>query len=862
MRPFRDLYLKFRLSWLLSVCVLLETIAIQPLAAQITPDNTLPNSSAVDERGDTTVITGGTRTGSNLFHSFRDFSVARGRTASFQQIDPAIANVISRVTGGSASNINGAIEVLQVNGNVSSANVFLINPNGVLFGADASLNVGGSFLATTGDRLVFADGFEFRTDDTQTRLLTVSVPAGIQFGRTPGLIRNASISDLEQDEFGRAIAGGLQVNAGKTLALVGGAIKLPGGVMIAPAGRIELGSVGGQSTVGLQADPSGWRLTYAEAQDLQDITFTDTVLMDVSGIQGGSIQLRGGQITLTDNSLISAYTLGDRDGGRIQVQADRLELDQRSFINTLTLGTGNSPAVVIRAHQVEVRGGSQISTRTAGAGVAGELTLVARDAVELDGEGSTLDFLTGLFAQADAAAPSSSSSGRISVSTRALYLRNGAQVSTSTLGAADAGDLEIRSETVELSGSLATENGEVITSSTGRIFPSGLFADTDANASGNGGLLSVYTNRLQLRDGAYIQTNTEGSGRAGDLSIRASDRVEVIGTAGEGLPPTSIQAASGGVPRILGGGEPSATGRGGTVSITTRNLQVAEGASIAVTSLNPNGAEGAGDIRIQAQVLSLDDRGRLLTEAASGNGGNMELRLENFLVLRRNSQISATAGVEQRGGNGGNIYIESDFITAASSENSDIRADAFTGRGGNITIRTSGILGIQPRFQDTAFSDITASSQFGTNGTVQINSPETDPEQGLVELPSYVLDAANQVAQTCPVGGTTIARAAQTNQFVVTGRGGLPPTPSEVRSSEAVLTGWATATPAEDIRPAAIDSSTSNPSPAPSAPPPAISSAGIEAQNWIINPSGQVQLVAASPSPIAFSSALCRRGAF
>lgn len=187
--------------------------------AQITPDRSLTNNSIVTPNGSVFNINGGTQAGRNLFHSFQQFSVFKGETASFNN-GPDIQNVISRVTGGSASTIDGFI---KVNG---TANLFFINPSGIVFGKNASLDIRGSFVASTASAIKFADGSEFNANASQTSpLLTISVPLGLQLGKTAG-----GITVQEST---------LKVNPGKTLALVGGDVGLNGASLQAPNGRVE-----------------------------------------------------------------------------------------------------------------------------------------------------------------------------------------------------------------------------------------------------------------------------------------------------------------------------------------------------------------------------------------------------------------------------------------------------------------------------------------------------------------------------------------------------------------------------------------------------------------------------------------------
>ncbi|MDJ0633537.1 MAG: filamentous hemagglutinin N-terminal domain-containing protein [Xenococcaceae cyanobacterium MO_188.B29] len=210
--------------------------------AQIIPDSSLGAESSVVESNDNRdTIKGGAIRDANLFHSFQEFNVEALKEAYFNNPD-GIANIFSRVTGNNISDIQGVLGVL------GNANLYLINPNGILFGENASLDVNGSFFATSADSVLFDNGFEFSAANPDAPpLLTIDIPIGLRFRDNPGDILNQSNTN----------GVGLAVNQGETIALIGGNVRVEnGGIIFAPEGRIELGGLTETGTIAIAENNS------------------------------------------------------------------------------------------------------------------------------------------------------------------------------------------------------------------------------------------------------------------------------------------------------------------------------------------------------------------------------------------------------------------------------------------------------------------------------------------------------------------------------------------------------------------------------------------------------------------------------
>lgn len=205
-------------------------------------------------------------------------------------------------------------------------------------------------------------------------------------------------------------------------------------------------------------------------------------------------------------------------------------------------------------------------------------------------------------------------------------------------------------------------------------------------------------------------------------------------------------------------------------------------------------------------------------------------------------QISTNAGTEQKGGDGGNINIDAKFIVAVPNENSNISANAFTGKGGNVDITVKGLFGIQSRSRPTSLSDITASSERGVAGTVELNTPDVDPSRGLIQLPSNLVDASQQIAQGCtPRRGQTVSR------FIVTGRGGLPLSSNEPLRGRAVITGWVDL-PAQATERVTDKLSVEITDKKPTTSVTKSTNQIVEAQGWIVDTNRDIELVAQAPN--------------
>ncbi len=589
-------------------------------------------------------------------------------------------------------------------------------------------------------------------------------------------------------------------------------------------------------------------LVFIKATD--SVVLTNNSVIDsavaASGQGGaGGVLIEAGSLS-TDNARVTTSIFGTGNAGLISIKAsDSVVLTNNSVIDSAVAATGKGDAggIVIDAGSISISNATTLTTETSGQGNGGLTYLRTSGDISITGSGTLVSSNVEQGATGETLG--------IRVDARSLFMSEGAELQVLTRGNGSAGKILVNaSDLVDLRG----------VSSTGG-FSTGLLTSTEGNATGDGGLIEVNAGTLRLSDAAVLSARTQTAGTGGGILVNV-DTLELLnggqilatafssGSSGaiivnakdkitlSGRDPTYIDrilqifnnyvaqfgvdeavkltlqtfdnvppGSSGIFANVLSG----STGAAGGILITTKDLFIRDGATISVD--NP-GPREAGDIIILGRDLIMKNQGTINARATSGQGGNIVLLPDTFLVLLQNSRISTTSGFQGKGGDGGNVRIIDQYTIAAPFNDNNINANAFTGTGGNIGIRANRLYDIEERNDVSRSNDIDPSSDFGVDGIVTSNILNVDPTQGLANLPANPVDPSTLIAETCAPRGGIAER--QRNRFIVTGRGGLPPDPNAAFPGEAVVNDLGT--PSEGETNTTDDPNSTNPtSPAPTA---------------------------------------------
>jgi filamentous hemagglutinin family protein len=727
---------------------------------------TLPSGQAVD------YLIGpelGALRGSNLFHSFGVFAIEAGRVGVFTG-PPEVRNVVSRVTGGAQSRIDGTL-----GSTIAGASVFLVNPAGVVFGESAVISVPGSFYASTADLVRLADGEDFSASAPAGAPLSVAAPESFGFVATDP-------APLELDLPALPLRGA----PGATLALVGGDVSIRSdgarpGYLWSPAGPLHLVAVAsdGSGTVHVGIAPVEGAIAVEGPAVGRAIEIRSEAVVSTSnqnpaspftgaGRGGGDVLVFAGDLSVEDAEL-RAQTTGRDPGGDVVIELsgdfvvrETVPGESGIFAGTgISLGggivigiDGDGGNVRIDARRVLVEGGGTLSTSSLTPGDPGEIAIRAAESVTLrgrdaggqrsavfsnttvTGEGGMIEVEAPLLLMQEGGAlvvqtTGTARGGDVLVRVGRLVLESTARIDSSTRSGTGAagGNIRIRaSESVEISGRQSD------------VEFSGVTTIAQPESSGDAGTIEIVSPTVTVADGGEVSATALGSGDGGRIEIEAR-RIVLRG----GFVTTG-----------------ALQGQGGDIElVASRNVALSRGSAIRASA---EGAGDAGTIAIDAGTQFTSYRSEVSTEAAQGAGGRLEIRATKLVYLR---DSAAKTDVASGSGGGGDVLVDPEFVAL---DRSDVVASAVGGDGGNIRISAG-------RFVASADSGLDASSELGIDGEVEIDAPDTDLAEKLSLLPSAYADPAALLREACA------ARSSNASTFLVLPRDRAPAPP------DAPLTG-------------------------------------------------------------------------
>jgi len=709
----------------------------------------------------------GQQVGNNLFHSFDLFNLQAGEVATFSGA-AEIQNVISRVTGGQPSFINGTLT-----STLPQADMYFINPAGILFGEQAQLNVLGAMHFTTADEIRLEDGGKFAATEPQTSLLTVAPPSAFGFlTETP-----ASIT-LQGSQ--------LAVPTTETLSLIGGDLSLQANSLLQAAeGRINLASVASTGEV----TPSLTNLAINGFTQRGSLTVAQSQL-EVSGEGGGSIYIRSGQFFI-EQSQVLGITQGDKTGGVIDVAVEEFTLSNQTRFSTTTEGNGDGGDIILQVDKAATLTGTgnpeaieglfaNTLSKAPQAGDAGTISITVQDIMLSQG----MQIASGTFGIGEGGSIDINVSNKVSLSTLAIFATTsdseielagnagslliqahelnlkGASITSSTYGTGQAGEINIVAtgqinledgagilslslpQSSFLAGNagkiliqahqLTLNNGAQITSATlgdgqgGMITlditdtlaitgyslsgnPADPFSPSGVNVSafaqGNAGAIDITAKNITISGGGAIGSDTYGAGVGDQITIQATDSMVISGSMTEVLSGENVEITS----TISSASQEGSTGNAGKIVLTTPSLILDKGGKISTSAHSTK----AGQIELNVARLDVNNKASITSESqGAGDAGNIVITASEQINLKQQAQISTQA--EQAGG--GNITLQVPqrlLLEKAGAITTSVKSGV--GGGGNVTVET-------PVFVILNQGEIKAQADAGRGGDIRINA--------------------------------------------------------------------------------------------------------------------------------------------
>jgi filamentous hemagglutinin family protein len=771
-------------------------------ASTITPTTGTGNlGTTVTQTGNVYGIKGGQTVGNNLYHSFGQFSVGTGATAQYQTTNlvpnASMQNILSRVTGGSPSSIFGMIDSATYYPN---ANFFFLNPAGILFGPNATINVGGMVAFTTADYLRLADGGRFNANPSLPgESLTIAPVAAFGFlGNNPSAIAiQGSTLQMAQGQSFTLVGGNngfttTDPDTGSPINVQGG-VTIVGGMLSAPSGQINIISVASPGEI------SAVDFMPTTGMAMGPVNLSQGTTLDVSGDTGGTVRIRGGQLVM-DQSFIYAGTFGDTGGAPTAVDINvtgAVQIRNASAIDVTGFGAGRSGDIEIRASNFSLTDGSYIANQNFGTGSAGNINLTINGSLTMAGmdqfgNGSLITTAgTGPDGtiNINAADVSISDSGRISLGSPAAVIM---QVSNLTLSSGSS---------IETSGGDTLPSGDIHINASGNIalLGDGNFGTrilNQNNGAGGTGSIIIETGSLSLANRAHILSETTSLPgtpltQQPKISITATDSVSVSGgsridlsnnlssigplninaknisLSDQGLISSTTQGpGDAGTINIgtqqnlsLTGGSQinsltrsSVAGNGGIVTIVAGDTLSLSGTSTAIqTSSLFNSPGNAGQVAITANAVNISNGALLSSTSASGatgSAGQVNI-VAHQITVNTGSIQTTTAGP----GVGGNIQISANDVTL---QNGGTLSASSTGSGpaGTVTIDGTASPAQSVLIDGTGSGVFTTTSATGAGGSITVNANTVTLQNG------GTLSAATSGTAPSATGGSITVNAA------------------------------------------------------------------------------------------------------
>lgn len=683
--------------------------------AQITPDGSLGEESSIVTPGQLRdLIEGGAIRDSSLFHSFLEFNIQEGQQVYFTNPE-GITNIFTRVTGINPSDIFGT---LGVDG---SANLILINPHGINFGANAQLDITGSFFATTTESIIFANGWEFSANNPQAPpLLQVNLTPGLQTGSpAQAPINNAAT---------------LSIATGQTLTLIGSEINFTGSA-VAPGGNVEL--LGSQINLFAGAtidvtDIGRGNITIAADQ----LTMTDSsqLLAGINGTnsfitaQAGDIVIDAANISIANSSVIANTLATDSvgNGGNVQITTDNLALNSGSRIQTVTEGNGTAGDIIINASEtIDISGfsndgllsGILSHTASANSGAGGKIHInqgnLSQGRITLSDRGFIATVTN-----------SSNHGGGVNINANDLTLQSGGQIVTLATNSGHAGNIYINTPgNLTLSGSstdfLPSPFDDLTVFSLDELnFRSE--SNPDVAESGTGGIPYVSVSRTPeqiISDNTVLGTATDNTFDYYSFTITAADSrgvfdIDYGSTAGDGKIDTEIFLFNQLGDVLASNDDASVTA--GAQGSTLRPLRTVSQDSFIATTFSEPGTYvvGVGEFDTAASSFTVlegntVDLGDTYTLQVSLENQGINNNADTTATLNRehfNPNQGGNSGlfsITQTEGNGGNIKVSTAQMLMQQGAEVSITTLG-EGKGGYINLSATGTIAIDDSVISTA----------------------------------------------------------------------------------------------------------------------------------------------------------------